>query len=146
MAEGILRESLDPRLVARSEVVSAGMAAAPGYPASDHAVTACSEIGIDISTHASRAMTRQLAAESDLVLCMELHHLYAVRDLFPEGASRFDLLSRFALGDPEINLGVADPIGGSLQEYRESRDNIQDYIKRALPRIEALIAEGGLES
>lgn len=139
MAEGILRESLDPRcLSAPTNVSSAGMAAPVGAAASPNSVTACAEIGVDIASHRATQLTPDLADRADLILAMELHHLYAARQLAPLASEKMHLLSQFAMGGGSP-MGVDDPIGGSLDEYRESMQTIKHYVDLARPRIEEMI-------
>jgi protein-tyrosine-phosphatase len=147
MAEGILRDLLSPRELSVTEVSSAGTGAVVGLPASDHAVTTCAEQGIDIAKHRSRPLSPYLIEESDLVLAMEDHHREAARRMAPDLADRIHLLARYAAGDDAGPLlGVPDPIGGDLEDYRETFAEIRDSIARALPRIErdisAILVEG----
>lgn len=142
MAEGILRRELETAGAAGFRVASAGVAAMPGLPASTHAVMACAEIGIDISGHRSQPLTRRLVKDSDLVLTMEIHHWYAVREAAPDETKKIHLLSRYAAGsEASAPLGVDDPIGGDLEEYRSALSTIRTYVRDALPRIQAEIRE-----
>jgi protein-tyrosine phosphatase len=115
MAERLLRAAL----VARADgpdwllptVRSAGTHALPGQPASDHAVTALGELGLDLSDHASRALTAELIRSVDLVLCMGSSHAQVVELIGQPHAPSV------ALFDPD-GSEVEDPFGGPLEEYR----------------------------
>ena len=147
MAGGILRDRLDLRSRAVTDVISGGVGAVEGMPPSTNSVVACAEEGIDISNIRSRVVTPGLLAECDLVLTMEEHHRVALERLAPSFADRYHLLSRYASGDPAAApQGVPDPIGGDLDEYREAYRLIVSYMDRALPRIEAEIAARRVES
>ena len=74
MAEGLLRAALSARASEFAAVGSAGTSTPPGLPASVHSVTACRELGIDISGHQSRPLSPALINEADLILTMEAHH------------------------------------------------------------------------
>jgi len=140
MAEGILRARLGRD--ADCEVSSAGIAACTGLPPSGHSVTACAEVDADISSQVAQPLTPELLRSIDLVLSMEEHHVMAARHLDPAMGGKVHLLSRFAASDDNAPpMGVADPIGGSLDDYREALRDITQYIDRALPRIEGLIRE-----
>ena len=105
MAEALLRQALAARGVTGYEVTSAGIYAAAGEPASPNAVMAMRELGLDISKHRARQLTKELAA-GKVVLCMTESHARAARQL---------------LGDVRIRLlgeAVSDPFGGDLAEYR----------------------------
>jgi glycine hydroxymethyltransferase len=143
MAEGILRDALPPRALAVCDVLSAGVGAVAGLPPSDHSVTACAEKGIDIAKHRSRPISRALVAESDLLLAMEEHHALALRALAPDMAGRIEVLARYAAQEKGGDfVGIADPIGGDLEDYRAARDQIEEQVLAALPRIEREILSG----
>lgn len=136
MGEGILRHVLSPRALSVTRVGSAGTGAVSGLKASTHSVTACEEQGIDIADHRSTPLTPDLLRSTDLVLTLEMHHRDAARAAVPDRADRIHLLSEFAgMGAG----GVADPIGGSLEEYRRTYAQIARQIQAAAPRIEEVI-------
>jgi len=142
MAAGILKGSLSPKALAAAEVSSAGVGALPGIPASEHAVTACAEAGFDIRDHRSRPLSGPLLEESDLVLAMEEHHRQAAVRMAPEFADRIHLLSRYAEHREDAPpMGVPDPIGGDLEEYRSVFRIIHRYVMAAVPRIEREILD-----
>jgi protein-tyrosine phosphatase len=115
MAEHLLRAALAARADGPDwllpVVQSAGTHAVSGQLASDHAVTALGEHGLDLSEHLSRAVTPDLARSADLILCMASSHVHALSSLgLPD-------LPTVALFDP-AGTEVEDPFGGSLVEYR----------------------------
>ena len=146
MAEGVLRDALHPRHVARSRILSAGVAAYPDLPASENSILACSEIGVDISAHRSQPLTVALMKESDVVLGLELHHVFAAKELSPTDAHKVHLLGAFAGQNPDLAEGVPDPYGGPIEEYREVLRFIRGHLARGLPRIEGLIESRMVES
>lgn len=147
MAEGILKATLSPKALSVSEIGSAGTAGLGGFPASGHSVTVCEEEGIDISRHRSRGLTRELLAESDLILTMEEHHAESARALAPAAGERIHLLARYAAGgNPAVRGGVPDPIGGDLEDYRTVFMEIREQIAAALPRLEREIGEAPVEA
>jgi len=71
MAEAIARDLLQEQgLDDRVTVVSAGIAAYPGQPATPEAVAALEKQGIDLSGHRARLLTPQMIKEADLILTM----------------------------------------------------------------------------
>lgn len=142
MAEGILRARLSPRSAEFASVSSAGVAAVPGLPASTNSVLACRHHRIDLTGHRSRPLTREQIESADLVLVMEDHHREAILDSWPQAADKTFMLSEYARngsGDPA--RGVPDPIGQDVNVYARVFDAIDQYVTRALPRIESSIAE-----
>ncbi len=128
MAERLLTASLrqaarkDPRIL-EPAVVSAGIRAVSGGPASDAAVEALSDLGHDLSGHVTRPLTPELLGLADVVLCMGEAHRERVAELLPRGAAP-DVL----LFDPD-GSEVEDPFGGPTAQYRA--------VARALERMAA---------
>ena len=142
MAEGVLRHLLPPGgAPVRIQVSSAGTHTRDGYPPTPEAVQVCARAGIDIGQQVSRQLTAEIVAGADLVLAMESHHRDDARDLDPDGAAAIEILSGFA-GDPGAP-GVADPIGGGMDTYQRSFQEIHALIERALPRIREMAAGRG---
>jgi protein-tyrosine-phosphatase len=84
MAEGLARACIASRrgsAVPPPEVSSAGVAALDGNPAATEAVAAMRALGIDISGHRARSVTRGLIEASDLVLAMEEGQLRSISSL-----------------------------------------------------------------
>ena len=100
---------------------SAGLAAAPGLPASENAVAVLAELGEDLSTHRSKPVTPALLEEADRIVCMSRSHQDFLR------AAGY---TASVLGD-----GIPDPYGGSLEEYRLCRDRIRE----AMPGVASLL-------
>jgi len=138
MAAALFRRRLqqDP-LRSNWRVLSAGLWAANGEPASPNAVVALAERGVDLSRHIARRVTRELIAEADLVLAMTPHHVEALRLAFPEAADRIHLLAEMA-GETH---GIADPYGLSLSAYRATASELDRLLAAGYDRIVAL-AEG----
>ncbi|MCO6401439.1 MAG: ribose 5-phosphate isomerase B [Verrucomicrobia bacterium] len=120
MAEAIFRHRLGARPGWR--VVSAGVAAAAGLPASREAVVALREWEIDAGGHRSRPLTRALVDEARWIVVMTAGHAYAVEQMFPSARGRVRLLTDF--GVRRSGEDIADPIGCSLDVYRHTRDQI----------------------
>lgn len=146
MAVGVLESDLSPQALSVTKITSAGTGAMTGLPASENSIRVCEEEGIDISRHRSRVVTRAVLEQNDLVLAMEKHHADAMRRLAPDLGDRIHLLSQYAAdGNPAVQGGVPDPIGGNLEDYRMIFAEIRDQIRAALPRLEREIAEAPVE-
>lgn len=137
MAEAIFREkvrNLDPKGQSW-RVGSAGICAAEGAVVSQHAVQVMAERGIDIAAHTARQVDRSLVESFDLILTMEPGHKQALNSEFPELSGRVFLLS-------EMNgstVVVADPFSGTLEDYRETANIIDQIISRGMQRILGLV-------
>lgn len=104
-------------------VLSAGTFAGRGMPASDSAVLAMRRAGIDISNHASQPVSPALLEQADLILVMSRSHKDFICSLVPTACSRIKLIAE---------SGVADPMGGSDQDYVDCADYMEKHIEARL--------------
>ena len=134
MAEGALRMLLEKERPGRAEVLSAGTAAASGFPATLYAQEAVKMWDLDISTHESRPLTAQLIGQADLVFAMSPEHLVRIVRLAPEAASKTYLFKNFP--DPATDgEAVDDPIGQALDRYNVVFLEIAEYLGKHLPEL-----------
>lgn len=132
MAAAILTHLLQERGVRGIDVSSAGTAPWDGAPASEGSYLVSLEHGLDLSGHRSRQLTTDLVAGADLVLGMGQQHVERLAQL--GGAEKSHLLGAYA-GEPEADAEVADPFGGTLEEYRTTYDRLAALLDAALPRL-----------
>lgn len=121
------------------EVRSAGLAALPGAPASGGSLRITARHGIDLSSHRSAQVDRDLVDWADLVLTMSPGHLAGIEAL--GGGDKVALITDFAGGreggsDP-MSDGVSDPIGGDDELYEATFRELSDLVSRAIDRLTA---------
>ncbi|MFQ6009451.1 MAG: low molecular weight protein arginine phosphatase [Candidatus Zixiibacteriota bacterium] len=135
MAEGALRLLLSKeQLVNNFEIISAGTAAASGFPATMYAIEAAKLWDVDLSHHLSQPLTTTLIDKADLILVMTESHRSEVLRLRPGAKDRTYLFKNFP--DPSANgEGVEDPIGQSLDVYQKTFLEIGEYLGKHLPEI-----------
>lgn len=92
-------------------VMSAGLHAMPGQPATDKSIEALAERGLDLSDHSTSRVDPALLERVDLVLGMTQRHVEQLRGVAAGRALRIELF------DP-AGRDVEDPFGGSVAEYR----------------------------
>jgi protein-tyrosine-phosphatase len=131
MAEGILRTlSRHSRYISPS---SAGTDAMDGNHATEFAILASREKGVDISDHRARTLDAALINTNDVILCMELSHVELILSLDNSACKRVFNLAEFA-GQPGKKK-IADPYGCSLREYRlcfeEINRSILNFFKKS---------------
>jgi protein-tyrosine-phosphatase len=134
MAESIARKIVQERGLIDVEVASAGTTAWEGAPASDGALLVCMERETDLSQHQARLLTREMLDTYDLVLAMGPHHLERIEAL--GGKGKTFLLTAYA-SRGAVDRPIGDPFGGDLDLYRETYDELDREIRRALDRIAA---------
>ena len=134
LAEAIARKVAVERGLADVEVASAGTSAWDGAPASDGALLVGMERRLDLSGHRAQSLTRRLVEGSDLILAMGPHHLDRVDAL--GGGSKAFLLADYASHGASARA-ISDPIGGELDVYRSTADELEREIRRVFDRIMA---------
>jgi protein-tyrosine phosphatase len=133
MAEVLCKSLLAERLGCRAselpergiEVLSAGVYAMADGPASDGAVHAMRELGLDLSGHRSQPLTPGLLDDADLVVVMTEDHAQSIRQLFPEADAKVRLL------DP-TGADVRDPVGGSPEMFRQCANTIRRHLQEVI--------------
>jgi protein-tyrosine phosphatase len=133
LAEGLAKNLLAQRLgcpvgdlPARGYwVLSAGVAAYGGGPATPESAEAAAELGADLSFHRSRPVNPQLLAAADDVIAMTRGHADALAARFPGLGPAVRLLA-----DPD---DLDDPIGGGPAVYRECARAILTHLERFIP-------------
>jgi protein-tyrosine-phosphatase len=139
LAEALARKVIVERALADVEVQSAGTSAWDGAPASDGALLVGMERSLDLSQHRAQTLTRELVRDTDLVLAMGPHHLERIEAL--GGAGKAYLITDFASRGASARP-VNDPIGGELEVYRATADELDDEVRRVFDRITAERSSG----
>jgi protein-tyrosine-phosphatase len=127
MAEGLLAKMLAGEPV---RVRSAGTGAPAGLRASNQAIAAAGEHGVDLVRHWARLLTGAMIESADLVLVMERYHRERVIELAPGAARKTKLLLSYAGRDVEVD----DPVGRPTDAYRRT-------IERMMPALERVAAD-----
>lgn len=140
MAEGALRKLLDKERPDKFEVISAGIAAGDGFPATLYAQEAAKVWDVDISGHGSQPLTSQIVGRSDLIFAMSPRHHRQVLSIDSAAADRTFLLKSFPDNSSQ-GEGVEDPIGQSLDRYNQTFLEIGEWLGRHLDEIVKQIDE-----
>jgi protein-tyrosine-phosphatase len=138
MAEVIFKQSLvdNGYDLDKWQIESAGCWAYDGLSATDTAVLAASEMGLDLTNHNSRGISESLLDRFNLILCMEFDHKRTLQRNFTEAKERIFLLSEMADEEKEID----DPVGLSLEAYLDTTDEIRGYLDTGMEKIFQLSA------
>ncbi|MFQ5731002.1 MAG: Sua5/YciO/YrdC/YwlC family protein [Planctomycetaceae bacterium] len=136
MAEGLFRKILAERVQCAEDdlevngyiVMSAGLAAVPGYPAAPESIEVLDSRGVDLRGHASRPVTQQLIRQSDRIYTMTAGHRESIVATYPEAADYVEVLSR-------QGTDVSDPIGQGISVYQASRDEIERHVRALVDEI-----------
>jgi protein-tyrosine-phosphatase len=112
-------------------IESAGVWAINGYPATDSAIQAMNEIGLDLNAHHSQPVTESILDEFDLVLCMELEQADFLKRNFPFSNQKIFLLSEMAGNTQEI----WDPVGLSMASYKKTAKEMLSIMEDGFSKI-----------
>lgn len=134
MAEGLLRRFLaeklgctEPALADRGyHVESAGTSAFDGVSASLPAINVMKKWGLDISSHQSQLLTGEQANRADYIFAMTQGHLDRIVAVEPGARERARRLA---------DADIADPIGGSDNDYERCAKEIEEALRRRLEEI-----------
>jgi protein-tyrosine phosphatase len=136
MAEAICKQMLAAKLRCELEelpergytICSAGTAALFDLPASQNAVEAMRQEGLDITGHRSQPITPALAEDADAIYVMSRHHAECITALLPEVSDKVHML------DP-TGADVRDPIGGSVAVFARCAQTIRRHLREVIEDI-----------
>lgn len=134
LAEALFRDLVKDR--ADYEVGSAGVAAAPGMPASKHTTAILKEKGLHREDFGSRMLEAAMLKAATHVFAMSAHHITAIEDEFPEHAGKIYLVSEFAADDAVRGKDVSDPFGQGRAAYDETLRDLEKMLPSLLAYID----------
>jgi len=92
--------------MAHVDTESAGLYAAEGQPAAAHMLALAEEYHVNINGHRSRLVSFEMLEQAEFIVCLSAAHAMRVKDHAAHEKIRV------------LGGGIADPFGGSLEEYR----------------------------
>lgn len=128
MAEKLLQHALaaEDAPLNQIEIVSAGVAAEYGDPASPNSVTALKKVKIDLDRHKSQPLTQDLIDRAFLILGMTQSHIDILNHYHTGLPERVHLFREF-MGRGELTE-IPDPYGQSYTAYSACFDSIAEAI------------------
>ena len=121
--------------------LSAGTHAVPGLPATLESQVALAEWKMDLKRFRSQPLTPQLIRQASLVVTMTESHRQEILRLAPDAKDKTFVITSFS-ASPRGD-GVPDPIGGSLDVYRRTREVLDSAISDLILYIKD---KGGLNA
>jgi protein-tyrosine-phosphatase len=132
MAEAILKKLVANRPDAEEwHIESAGIWAHEGLPAALLSQLMMREMGLDISLHQAKRVSRALLHHFNLILTMEHLHKEGLINQYKPFEERIYLLSEM-VGKFE---DVPDPIGSEYEYYQATAKTLQLYLSEGLEKI-----------
>jgi protein-tyrosine-phosphatase len=127
MAEALLKNKNLPDI----EVKSAGIFAMDGSDASEHAKTVLAEKGVEC-VHQASMLTKEHVEWATYILTMTEGHKQHVISRFPEAQDKTFTLKEFVLGE---SGDISDPFGGSVEMYRQTREELEQLIEQLANKL-----------
>lgn len=131
MAEYFARKYIEENNLDNFKVASAGINAATGESASNEAVEVMKEKGIDITDHKSKMLMEEDLQENDKVLTMTNSHKEVIQDMYDY--DNVYTIKHFVKSCEDCD--ILDPYGFGVDKYRETRDEIEDAVKKLLNKL-----------
>lgn len=138
MAEGILKSLLKENNMGNIniniDVSSAGISAFEGEEANEKAIYTLKNKGIDIKSHKSRQLTKEIINSSDLILTMTNSHKNMILSIMPEHSKKVFTIKEYVYinNGEELagkNLDIADPYGLNYNDYEKCAEEIEKNLK-----------------
>jgi len=116
LAEGIVTSLLMPGT--GHHVSSAGLFARAGMPADERAVSFAADRGVDIKSHRSKPLDRQLATAADMIFVMDYENAIRLLTQMPEVRGRVALLSAVLGRRSGAGKEILDPYRGAPNQVK----------------------------
>ncbi len=127
MAEALLRHHGNELY----QVKSAGVFAMSGDPASQNAILALKNKGIE-TNHSSQQINEDLLEWSSKVLSMTLSHKQMLVSKFPQYKDRIFTFYEYINGQAK---DISDPYGGSLTTYENTLGELEVLVKQIVQKL-----------
>jgi protein-tyrosine phosphatase len=125
-----MAQALLQALLPESRVASAGLHAIEGMEIDSSVVCVMGKVGIDLSPHRARRLSREMCEQADLILVMESVHKRTIDLSYPQGRGKVHCL--------DFGEDVPDPRGKSLVDYEVALERISRHTGDWAKRIKAL--------
>jgi protein-tyrosine phosphatase len=132
MAEVLFEKLLEEKgLLEDWRVESAGVWAYQGAAATQNAQVVMAERELDLGGHRSQPTDPVLLKQFDIIIVMEVEHKLVLQERNPALADRILTIRELVGGRGDFD----DPVGGSVEVYREAADEIYAILEEAYPFI-----------
>ena len=130
-----MKAKLQERDLAGIEVESAGIAAPNGMGPTAETIQVMAEKKIDVSSHQSRFLTKEMIEKADLILVMGEVHREEILYKVPQAKEKVFLLKSYGTDVTNESAEIPDPIGKSLESYGVCRNVIEEAVVRVIEKF-----------
>lgn len=111
---------------------SAGIYARDGDRASSQALAAMKHMGLDLSNHCARQVSREIIRDSYIIFTMTASHKNMLVAMYTSCRDSIFTLKEYVDG---TDGDIEDPFGGSIEVYKDCAMEIRDYIVKAINKL-----------
>lgn len=114
-------------------ILSAGVGALTGAPASKEAEETLREEGLDLSRHRAQRLEKTLLEQADLVLTMTSAHKDLLLRMYPEAKEKVFTLLEYGSGGKQGD--IPDPFGQGIEVYQQCAAIIKEALQAIMPKL-----------
>lgn len=130
MAEAIAKDVFS-KAGLNIDVYSRGLYASDGKNASDNAVLAMEQMGLDIKNHTSKQINLGDIYEAHLTLTMTESHKAFIKMFAPYSVPKLFTIAEYANQDKDID----DPFGSDIETYKACAEKLEKLITLIAERL-----------
>jgi protein-tyrosine-phosphatase len=139
MAEALFHKSMKESQLSMC-ASSAGLHAVAGTLPDPRALTVAEEMEVSLSNHRAQLLTPELAAQADVILCMDYQNTAELLALYPSHREKILMLSAFAK-DNRRHGEIPDPYLGNLDATRDCYAFLQLCVDGLTSDLKALTSQ-----
>lgn len=126
IAEALMKKMLNEKGRNDIEIISAGTSAVNGFKPVKETVDVMKECEVDISEYFSKQITKEMICNSDLIFAMSEVHKNEILRILPSAGDKVRLIKE---------EGIKDPMGSSLDVYRDCVKEIKESLYRIMEEL-----------
>jgi len=132
MAEFLMKQAVaEAGLEEQVRIMSAGLQANPGREAHTWAQQVSPDLGISLTEHRAKLLTREMVEQADCILAMDFQNKTELLVLYPESERKIFMLSAYG-ESPWQYREITDPYLGDLEGTRSCGRQLQICIRNLL--------------
>jgi protein-tyrosine-phosphatase len=132
-----LRQGCDP-ILSHIQISSAGMLPRQGTRSPAIAIEAARLAGVDLSSHRSGHLEREMAEQASLLVVFDARNMRWLRQRYPHITAPSILLGSFY--DKTQKTEIADPDGGDLTTFQTTYTEIENSLAGLLSALREAVA------
>lgn len=134
MAEAIFKDLAEKNNIS-ADVFSCGIFAVDEEKATNMAIKAMENIGIDLNNHLATNINNSDINNMDVILCATKEHKRLVKEMYPNLKEKIFTIKEYAYGLDIEYKDIKDPWGYSLETYVKVEKELEECIKKIILKL-----------